>query len=150
MSFCKANPFFTAPLMEGLFFCHCLVLRPEYRGMEAALKHPLVRPRTQGPIHSPSQPKTQERSPGGAGPGHAPARPAGGSSEQPRPPRSHPASPHHGCRALLFRFARLRIRDPRRGPGFMNWSQGPGQGQTLVADQAAKKGGGHLAALSCL
>ncbi|KAJ8777191.1 hypothetical protein J1605_014574 [Eschrichtius robustus] len=68
------------------------------------------------------------RSPGGAGPGHAPTRPAGGSSERPRPLRSHPESPHHGCRALLFRFARLGIRDPRRGPGFMKRSQGPGQG----------------------
>ena len=53
--------------MEGLFFCHCLVLRPEYRGREAALKHPLVRPRTQGPIHSPSQPRTQREVRAGRG-----------------------------------------------------------------------------------
>ena len=39
LSSCKANPFFTAPLIEGLFSCHCLVLRPVYRGREAALKH---------------------------------------------------------------------------------------------------------------
>lgn len=53
--------------MEGLFPCHCLVLRPEYRGREAALKHPLVRPRTQGPIHSPSQPRTQREARAGRG-----------------------------------------------------------------------------------
>lgn len=51
---------------------------------------------------------------------------AAGSSRAPS--RCHPASPHHGCRALLFPFARFGIRDPRRGPGFMNRSQGPGQG----------------------
>ncbi|CAI9170668.1 unnamed protein product [Rangifer tarandus platyrhynchus] len=43
------------------------VLRPEYRGREAAFKHPLIRPRTQGPIHSPSQPRTQREAWAGRG-----------------------------------------------------------------------------------
>lgn len=61
------------------------------------------------------------------------------------PLHCHPASPHHGCRALLFRFARLGIRDPRRETGFMNRSQGPGQGP--LAPDAGRKvgpGGGSL------
>lgn len=53
--------------MEGLFSCHCLVLRPEYRGREAGLKHPLVRPRTQDSIHSPSQLRTQREARVGRG-----------------------------------------------------------------------------------
>lgn len=57
------------------------------------------------------------------------------------PPRCHPASPHHGCRALLFRFARLGIRDPRRASGFMNRSQGPWQGP-LAPDAGQEVGPG--------
>ena len=53
--------------MEGIFSCRCLVVRPVYRGREAALKHPLVRPRTQDPIHSPSQPRTQREARAGRG-----------------------------------------------------------------------------------
>ncbi|KAK7819048.1 hypothetical protein U0070_002360, partial [Myodes glareolus] len=68
------------------------------------------------------------RSPAGRSLGHAPARPAGGSSERPRPPRCQAASPHHGWRALRFRLARPGIPEPRRPAGFMSRSQGPGQG----------------------
>lgn len=51
-------------------------------------------PGLRGPSLGPSGAQEPAASPGGAGPGHAPARPAGGSSERPRPPAAarEPAS----------------------------------------------------------
>lgn len=86
-------------------------------------------------------PQEPGRSPAGRGLGLAPARPAGGSSERPRPPRCQPVSPHHGWRALLFRLARPGIPDPRRRAGFMSRSQGPGQ-EPLAPDAGREVGPG--------
>lgn len=77
------------------------------------------------PTHHPQHPG---RSPAGRSLGHTPARPAGGSSERPRPPRCQAVSPHHGWRALRFRLARPGIPGPGRPAGSMSRSQGPGQG----------------------
>lgn len=139
---CKAHPSLTGPPADGFIFLKLFCPEtPAPREGKAALEHPLVGPCAQGtPPSRPHTPGPREK-PGGAGPGHAPARPAGGGSEQPRPPRCHPASPHHGCRALLFRFARLGIRDSRRGPGFMSRSQGPRQGP-LAPDAGREVGPG--------
>lgn len=106
---------------------------------------PVKAPRHEGPSTSPSQPRTQGEARAGRGLDTCrrvqQVAAASSRAPPPHPPRCHPASPHHGCRALLFRFARLGIRDPRRASGFMNRSQGPGQGP-LAPDAGREVGPG--------
>lgn len=141
LSSCKARLSFTAPSNDVSFPIIVEPLDPRIEGGKTSAQAPPRWSQDTGSRPSPITPQGPGRSPAGRGFGHAPVRPAGGSSERPRPPRCQPASPHHGCRALLFRIASPGIRDPRRGPGFMNQSQGPGQGP-LAPDTGREVGSG--------
>lgn len=102
---------------------------------------PVKAPRHKCPSISPSHPTTRGEARAGRGLDTCRRVQQVAAASGRAPPRCHPASPHHGCRALLFRFARLGIRDPRRASGFMNPSQGPGQGP-LAPDAGREVGPG--------